>query len=95
MVEVTNTTRRPRTVNTVKGRMTLAPGESRDLEMTEVAAKKYETFGRMHSEPGKDPALRPVISIGKGKLAPAPKPTPQEQQEAARANAATGRHKKD
>jgi hypothetical protein len=57
----------------------LAPGETKDIEMTEVASKKYEKFGRMHQEPGKEPEIRPVLSFGKGKLAAAP-PKPVQVQ---------------
>lgn len=73
MVEVTNTKRRSRMVRTAGGTyVTLAPGETKDIEMTEGSAKRYETFGRKEAVAGKDPELKPVLSFGKGKLAANP-----------------------
>jgi hypothetical protein len=80
MVEITNTTRRTRIFRNAAGAaVSLAPGETRDIEMTEVASKRYENFGPMRQEAGKEPELRPVLSFGKGKLAAAP-PKPVQVQ---------------
>lgn len=77
MVDVTNMTRRNRVVMTANGtHTTLAPGETKDLEMTEASGAHYEKFGRMHPVSGGEPKFRPVLQFGKGKLTPTPEVAP-------------------
>lgn len=77
MVEVTNTSRRNRVVMNAKGtHVTIAPGETKDVEMTEAAAEHYEKFGKNVPVPGGEPKFRPVLQFGKGKLAPTPEVAP-------------------
>lgn len=81
MVEVTNTTRRNRVVMTAKGtHATIAPGETKDLEMTEASGEHYEKYGKVHPVVGGEPKFRPVLQFGKGKLAPTPEVAPSMAQ---------------
>lgn len=62
-MKLTNNTKGPRIVNTTEGPVTLAPGESQTLDLSEGEAKALKRTGHLGG-PGEAPVDEPIIEGG-------------------------------